>query len=265
MGLLSSSRTTQTSNYYTHPESTVGDIGLTGAHAVALADVVGGQAVHAQALQLSTMQELFQQVGSAWHGLIGGAGDLVQTAAAVSDREAAAGERALSAMAGAGTEILGAAERAGLSAAQLQAGAGAEILSAAERAGATSAQLQAQAGAEVLGVSERAGTTILDTIGAFVYELMGAGERQAVRAADEAAFVRAGAADLHGAVLADADAARAQAVAHSNRLIEAGETSARIAIQAGQGVPVQAPAMQAAPFVLAGVVVVVAVVYMGRK
>jgi hypothetical protein len=34
MGLLSSSRTTQTSNFYTSTETTMGDIGLTGAHAL---------------------------------------------------------------------------------------------------------------------------------------------------------------------------------------------------------------------------------------
>lgn len=86
MGLFSSSKKSTTQNITTNTttETNIRDIGLSGAAAVDLAEVLQFGAVESEAIRASSFDKLVQQSGSNYNQLIGGASNLIETVAETS-------------------------------------------------------------------------------------------------------------------------------------------------------------------------------------
>jgi hypothetical protein len=85
-GSSSSSKHEQTENIETNTitttttETNIGDIGLTGSDAVALADILQAGSIQSQRIQAEALTKISQDIGSSWQQLVGGAGLIATTA-----------------------------------------------------------------------------------------------------------------------------------------------------------------------------------------
>jgi len=77
-GSKSSQQKTQTIN--TTTTTNIRDIGFTGAHAVQLADILEAGTLAQTQVNADLVKSVLQETGDKWNALVGGAGDLVQTA-----------------------------------------------------------------------------------------------------------------------------------------------------------------------------------------
>lgn len=102
-GSSSESKTDDSTTITTTTETNIinSDIGVTGASAVELVNILESGAVNARAQDTQRYQTLVQETGKAWTQLIGGAGKLVQSAENIAD----AGVDLASAGLNAGTDI----------------------------------------------------------------------------------------------------------------------------------------------------------------
>lgn len=73
----------KTTNITTTTETTMGDIGLTGQHAVDLAAILNTGAIEQTRISASSMDNIIQTVGKTSQQLVGGASDLVQAQGAI--------------------------------------------------------------------------------------------------------------------------------------------------------------------------------------
>jgi hypothetical protein len=74
-----SSKTEKTTNVTTNTTTKINDIGLTGAHATQLAQVLEQGSVSSQAIQADAFKKLVKTSGTNYSQLIGGAGKLMET------------------------------------------------------------------------------------------------------------------------------------------------------------------------------------------
>lgn len=73
------SKQKQTSTVTTTTTTNIRDIGLTGANAVDIVDVLEKGSVESEAIRAQSLDNIVQQVGSSYNQLIGGANDLIKT------------------------------------------------------------------------------------------------------------------------------------------------------------------------------------------
>lgn len=73
------SKQEQTSTVTTETNTNINDIGLTGAAAVDLADVLQTGAIESEAIRATSLNQIIQGVGSSYQQLVGGANELIQS------------------------------------------------------------------------------------------------------------------------------------------------------------------------------------------
>lgn len=76
-----SDRQEQTSTVNTTTTTNIRDIGLSGAAAVDLADVLQSGAIESEAIRATSLDRIVQSVGTSYQQLIGGANNLIETGA----------------------------------------------------------------------------------------------------------------------------------------------------------------------------------------
>lgn len=74
-----SDRQEQTSTVNTTTTTNIRDIGLSGAAAVDLADVLQSGAIESEAIRATSLDRIVQSVGTSYQQLIGGANNLIET------------------------------------------------------------------------------------------------------------------------------------------------------------------------------------------
>lgn len=87
MGGSSKSKTSEvkTTNVTTTTSTKMGDVGLTGAQMVDMAAVLETGGIERERIASDTINNLVQATGNAWTRLIGGASDMVETSAEISE------------------------------------------------------------------------------------------------------------------------------------------------------------------------------------
>lgn len=83
-----SDRQEQTSTVNTTTTTSINDIGLTGANAVDLVEVLQNGALDSEAIRATSFDNLVQSVGSNYNQLIGGANNLITNATAANETNA---------------------------------------------------------------------------------------------------------------------------------------------------------------------------------
>lgn len=108
-GSSPSTSTEKTTTVNTTTETNIRDIGLTGASAVDMAAVLESGVIQSAQINSKVLETLIQETGEGWNRLIGGAGDLVQTAGAVASNVISEGQASRAGAENVGQKILDAA------------------------------------------------------------------------------------------------------------------------------------------------------------
>jgi len=182
----SSSSQEETTQVTTETTTEIGEIGLTGSDAVALAAVLEQGGLEREAIAAEGLQRIAQEQGQSFRNLVGGAGLLTVTSGAVSEELAREGGATGRYLAGVGGETADAQLRAGAGTGRFLAAQGrgiaGDVLEAGSEAGESLAARGHAFGSEVAGRGQAFASDVLETGASAIEGLTSAAERQVAEA-----------------------------------------------------------------------------------